>query len=83
MLEVTEPQVWTLIGVFATALFGVLTLMSTMFVRVLNAGFSEMDAKFAGLRAEMNAKFDSVDAKLNHLDRDVQAIARRVFPEHE
>lgn len=31
----TEPQVWTLIGVFAAGLFGMLTLMSTMFVRVV------------------------------------------------
>ena len=61
----TEPQVWTFIGVFAAALFGMLTLMATVFVRLLNA------------------KFDVVNAKLEHLDRDVKAIARRVFPERE
>ena len=61
----TEPQVWTLIGVFAAALFGMLTLMSTMFVRLINA------------------KFETLEAKIDHLDRDVQAIARRVFPERE
>ena len=61
----TEPQVWTLIGVFATALFGMLTLMSTMFVRFINA------------------KFETLEVKIDHLDRDVQAIARRVFPERE
>jgi hypothetical protein len=65
VLEVTEPQVWTLIGVFAAALFGMLTLMSTMFVRLINA------------------KFETLEAKIDHLDRDVQAIARRVFPERE
>ena len=62
-----EPQVWTLIGVFAVALFGMLTLMSTMFLNVIKA-------EIGGLRAEMNAKFDV-------LDRDIQAIARRVFGE--
>jgi hypothetical protein len=65
VLEVTEPQVWMLIGVFATAVLGMITLTATMFVRVVNAGFAAMNAK------------------LDHLDRDVQAIARRVFPEHE
>ena len=50
---------------FSTALFGMLTLMSTIFVRLLSA------------------KFDVVNVKLEHLDRDVQAIARRVFPDHE
>jgi hypothetical protein len=76
VLEVTEPQVWTLIGVFATALFGVLTLMSTMFLRVLRA-------EIGGLRGEMNAKFERVVSRFDHLDRDVQAVARRVFPERE
>jgi hypothetical protein len=76
VLEVTEPQVWTLIGAFAAALFGVLTLMSTMFLRVLRA-------EIGGLRSEMNAKFDRIDSRFDHLDRDVQALARRVFPERE
>lgn len=61
----TEPQVWALIGIFASAVFGMITLMSTMFIRVVNAGF------------------ERVDVKLEHLDRDVQAIARQVFPERE
>ena len=63
MVELNEPQVWTLIGVFATALGGVLTFMSTMFMRTLDA------------------KFETVHVKLDHLDRDVQAIVSRVFPE--
>ena len=67
VISVTEPQVWTLIGVFAAGLFGMLTLMSTMFLNVIRA-------EIGGLRAEMNAKLDL-------LDRDVQAIARHVFGE--
>lgn len=70
MVELNEPQVWTLIGVFATALGGVLTFMSTMFMRTL-------DARFLAVQAQ----FETVHVKLDHLDRDVQAIASRVFPE--
>lgn len=62
-----EPQVWTLIGVFAAALFGMLTLMTTMFIRVIR---TEIEA----LRETMNRRFD-------YLDRDVQALTRRVFGE--
>ncbi len=57
----TEPQVWTLIGVFAAALFGMLTLVSTMFVRMIRA------------------EFQSVHRRLDHLDRDVQALMRHTF----
>lgn len=62
-----EPQVWTLIGVFAAGLFGMLTLMSSMFLRVLKA-------EIGGLEARLTGKIDA-------LDRDVQAIARHVFGE--
>jgi hypothetical protein len=67
VIDVTEPQVWTLIGVFTAGLFGTLTLMSTMFLRVIRA-------EIGGLEARLTAKIDL-------LDRDVQAIARHVFGE--
>lgn len=86
----TEPQVWTLIGVFASAMFAMFATMSGWFVRVLRAEVGGLRSEMGGLRAEMNAKFERVDAqfdrvdvKLLHLDRDVQALARRVFPEHD
>jgi hypothetical protein len=67
VIEVTEPQVWTLIGVFAAGLFGMLTLMSSMFLRVLKA-------EIGGLEARLTGKIDA-------LDRDVQALTRHVFGE--
>ena len=94
-----EPQVWTLIGVFAAALFGVLTLMSTMFLRVLRTEIgsvrTEMDSvrnEIGALRGEMNSGLSAVRTEIRrvedvmttrfeHLDRDVSAISRRVFPD--
>lgn len=67
-----EPQVWTLIGVFGTTLFGMLTLMSTMFVRILRT-------EIGSLRTEMQAEFASVRTEIKYLDRDVQALSRRVL----
>jgi hypothetical protein len=67
VIELTEPQVWTLIGVFAACMFGALALQSTLLVLVIKA-------EIRGLRSEMTAKFDI-------LDRDIQAIARHVFGE--
>ncbi|KQO40080.1 hypothetical protein ASF05_15340 [Aeromicrobium sp. Leaf245] len=96
-----EPQVWTLIGVFGTALFGMLTLMSTMFVRILRTEIgslrtemrteigslrSEMGTELrsvrgeiGSLRTEMQAEFASVRTEIKYLDRDVQALSRRVL----
>lgn len=100
VIEVTEPQVWTLIGVFAAALFGMVGLMSTWFMHVLRAEIGgvraeigrlrgEMSAEIGGLRGEMNGRFEAMDArfdalagKVEHLDRDVQTLFRRQFPDY-
>lgn len=75
----TEPQVWTLIGVFGAAFFGMLTIVSTLFVRVVRAEIgglrNEMNAKFDGI----NTRFESMNTRLDGLDRDVQALMRREF----
>lgn len=80
-----EPQVWTLIGVFAASTFAMMGLTASLFLNVINARFdglqSEVKAEIGGLRSEMNAGFARVDGKIDHLDRDVQALFRRVFPE--
>ena len=46
MLTMNEPQVWMLIGVSAAAIFGMITIVSTLFVHVLKA-------EIGGLRIEI------------------------------
>jgi len=75
MIELNEPQVWTLIAVFAASMFGMIRMTYKSLADLLR---SEM----AGLRAEINAKFEAQNIKLDHLDRDVQGLVRRVFPEY-
>lgn len=40
---------------------------------------AEMRTEIAGLRAEMLAGFTRVDERIDHLDRDVQALMRHLF----
>ena len=68
----TEPQVWVLIGVFAAGMFGMLTIVSTLFIRVLRT-------EMGSLRNEMNGRFTAVDERIGNLDRDVQAIVKHTF----
>jgi hypothetical protein len=68
----TEPQVWVLIGVFTTAIFGMLTWQTISFNRALRTSIDS-------LREVMNARFDTVDTRMEALDRDVQALTRHVF----
>ena len=85
-----DAQIWTMIGAFVTLMFGMLTVVSTLFIRVVRAEIgglrSEMNGQIGGLRGEMNGRFDAVDARfevvntrIDALDRDVRAIVTRTF----
>ncbi len=83
-------QVWTMIGAFTALMMGMLTVVSTLFIRVLRSEIgglrNEMNGQFGGLRNEMTARFDAVgtridgvNARIDGLDRDVQALVKRTF----
>lgn len=75
----TEPQVWTLIAVFTTLMFGMLTVVSTLFVRVVRAEIGGVRSEIGGVRSEIHRLEEKFDAKLDNLDRDVQALMRHTF----
>ncbi|MBX3094584.1 MAG: hypothetical protein KF680_08635 [Cryobacterium sp.] len=68
----TEPQVWTLIGVFAAAIFGMITIVMTTFHRTLTLSVEKLEIKIDALDAKFTSKIDA-------LDRDIQALSRHVF----
>lgn len=85
-----DAQIWAMIGTFAALMVGMLTLVSTVFIRVVRTEIGglrgEVRAEIGGLRGEMNARFDAVDARfqvlnvrMDDLDRDVQALVKRTF----
>ncbi|HRP99621.1 MAG TPA: hypothetical protein PK781_04080 [Terrimesophilobacter sp.] len=81
-----DPQIWTLLGVFAAIMLGGMTFMTTMLMRTMTTAIGGVHARIDGLAGEMKAGFAAVDAKfetvyvkLEHLDRDVSALSRKVF----
>ena len=62
----SEPQVWVLIGVLAAAMFGMITVVSTMVIHILKA-------EIGSLRTEIRALDRDVSALYRHvlgIDRD-------------
>lgn len=72
VLTVTEPQVWTMIGLFAAIVIGMLTVVSTLFVHIVRSEAGRIDAK-------ADAGFAALDRRFDALDRDVQALMRHTF----
>ncbi len=79
----TEPQGWALIGVFTTIMLGGFTFLSLNFTRVLRSEVGRLDARLTGeigsLRTELKSVEQTLSTKIDHLDRDVSSLARRVW----
>ncbi|HEU4828759.1 MAG TPA: hypothetical protein VFT04_06160 [Gemmatimonadales bacterium] len=79
----TEPQVWVLMGIFATAIFGMLGWQTASFNRnlviVRDSLRESMDLRFAAQDSKLDARFGILESKLENMDRDIQAISRHVF----
>jgi hypothetical protein len=69
---VNDAQTWALIS-------GFFALMVTMIGLTLRTVRAEMRGELGTLRAEMNGRFDTVDSRLDHLDRDMQAVVTRLM----
>jgi len=65
VITLNEPQIWTIVGVLAATIVGMVTFGFTMLIRVVRV-------EIQSLRGEMNVKF-------SNLDRDVNAIMKHLF----
>ncbi|MEH3034347.1 MAG: hypothetical protein PGN07_09995 [Aeromicrobium erythreum] len=90
MPTVTDAQSWTLIIGFLTTTFAVVGVVTTSLTRTMRAEIGSVRAEIGsvrgdidGLRTEMRTEFRRVDQRLDHLDRDVQALTRHVFDRPE
>lgn len=86
-------QVWAVIGVVAAAFFGMMTIVTTLFTRVLRTEIGglrgelnaeigglrgEMNAQIGGLRGEMNARFTAVDARFDAVHTRLDGMDRDI-----
>jgi len=68
VITLTEPQVWVLIGVFATAILGMLRWQTVSFNRTLSTAIGAVHAEIGSLRNEMQTE---VGGLRNEVQREV------------
>ncbi|HEU4910896.1 MAG TPA: hypothetical protein VFV76_03265 [Actinomycetes bacterium] len=85
----TDAQGWTLlalVGVLLSVIGGLVVNQFHLLRGYLDARFTgleaSIDARFSGLEGSIDARFDGVTQRLEHLDRDVQALTRDRFGRH-
>lgn len=83
VITLTEPQVWTLIGVFAAAIIGVLTIgfaaLRSEFRNSMNGLRGELLGEIHALSGRVESGFETVNQRIDYLDRDVQYLMRKEF----
>ena len=77
-----DAQIWTMIGSFTVLMFSTLTVVSTLFVRILRSEIgglrTEMNGQINGLRTEMNARFDSVNTRFDSVNTRFDSVNTRI-----
>lgn len=68
-----------MIASFTALMFGMMTVVSTLFVRVLRAEVGSLRNEMRAGFAAVDARFDAVHTRIDGLDRDVQALVKRTF----
>lgn len=69
----SDVQVWTLIGVFAASMFGVIGIITTGFTRTMNAGFAGVGCRIEAVESRLDAKIDKLDAKIGSVESQLDA----------
>jgi hypothetical protein len=70
-MDLSDPQAWTMIGIFASAMLGGMTLMTTQFSRVLRAEIGglrgELGGEIGGLRGELGGEIGGLRGEIGGL----------------
>lgn len=78
----SEPQVWTLIGVFGATMAGLITIITQTFMRTMSAKFETVNERISGLKTEMVLRFERVDERMDEgfkqVDRRFEQVDRRL-----
>lgn len=77
-----DPQVWTLIGVFAAVMLGGMTLMTSQLSRVIRAEVDRIDgtlsARIDRIGGTLSARIDGLDARLGRIETKVDDLDREL-----
>lgn len=74
MITLNEPQIWTLIGVFAAALLGLTTVITQSFTRTMSANMETMSANFRGIETRLDSMAVQVDAKFDTMNERIDGL---------
>jgi hypothetical protein len=74
VIELNEPQVWTMMGIFSATIFAMLGVVSSQFIQILRAEIGRIGVSIDGIDRRM----DGIDKRLDGIDKRLDGIDRRM-----
>jgi len=78
-MRLNDPQVWTLIGVFAAVMLGGMTLMTTQLSRVIRSEVARIDGTLSARIDGVDARLGRIESKVDDLDKELTNLAVRFW----
>ncbi|MDF2560956.1 MAG: hypothetical protein K0R99_2402 [Microbacterium sp.] len=78
-MRLNDPQVWTLIGVFAAVMLGGMTLMTTQLSRVIRSEVGRIDGTLSARIDGVDARLGRIESKVDDLDKELTNLAVRFW----
>ncbi|MEW2459109.1 hypothetical protein [Microbacterium sp. K41] len=81
-MPVNDPQIWTLLGVFAAVMLGGMTLMTTQLSRVIRSEVGRVEgtlsARIDRVEGTLSARIDGIDARLGRIESKVEDLDKEL-----
>ncbi|QNA93846.1 MULTISPECIES: hypothetical protein [unclassified Microbacterium] len=78
-MPLNDPQVWTLIGLFAAVMLGGMTLMTTQLSRIIRTEVDRIDGTLSARIDGMDARLGRIESKVDDLDKELTNLATRFW----
>jgi flagellar capping protein FliD len=74
MIALTELQVWVLIGVFASAIFGMIAWQNTTFARTLSTSIKSVERQVVSVEKQVVSVEKQIEVQIGSVEKQIRSL---------